>query len=82
MLCLTMEFFAPADFLKEIEDGLQKHQIQWHWTHHQNGIEECGIQTIFGETTHILLMHAGIHWPEAMATALWPMVIKLHNISP
>ena len=75
-----MELFAAADFLKEIEDGLQN--IKFSDIGH---IVKMALQNVeykqFLGKPHTLLMHTAIHWPGAMETALCPMVVKLHNIS-
>ena len=42
--------------------------------HHQNGVAERAIMTIFYRARSMLL-HASIHWPEATSEALWPFAV-------
>ena len=66
--------FAAADFLEEINKGLQNITFSRVAAHHQNGIAEQGIQSILTKT-EILLIHAAIHWPAISDTSLWPMAV-------
>ena len=74
--------FAAADFLEEINKGLQNITFSGVGGNHQNGIAEWGIQSILTKT-HMLLIHAAIHWLDVSDTSLWPMAVDsaLHNFN-
>jgi hypothetical protein len=42
--------------------------------HHQNGIAERAIRTV-SESARAMMIHAAIHWPEAMSLDLWPFAV-------
>ena len=53
--------------------------------HHQNGVAERAIQSIMS-TSHTMMLHAAIHWPDMADAELWPMAVRhalyLHNHVP
>ena len=72
--------FAAADFLEEINKGLQNITLSGAGANHQNGIAAWGIQEILTKTW-MLFIHAAIHWPAASDTSLPPMAVDyaLHH---
>ena len=65
---------ASADFMNEVNKGLQNMPFSGVGTHHQNGIAERGIQSILTKA-RTLLIHAAICWPDATDKSLWPMAV-------
>ena len=66
--------FAAADFLEEINKGLQNTNFSGVGAHHRNGIAGQGIQLILMKTC-LLLIHAAICWLDVSDTSLWPMAV-------
>jgi hypothetical protein len=77
--------FTKLDFLKEIEENLQRISVSGVGAHHQNGVAERGIRTIVTKARSQLL-HAQLRWPEQTPSDLWPMAMQhsehLLNVIP
>ena len=77
--------FASVNFMEEINKGLQNTTFSGVGTHHQNGIAECGIQSILTKV-RTLWIHASIQWAAATEKSLWPMAVDYalhhHNHMP
>ena len=74
--------FAEKSFRDAIQAANQKITFCGVGAHHQNGIIERHFQTL-STRARIILLHAKRHWPEMIATVLWPFAYKyaelLHN---
>ena len=72
---------ASADFMNEVNKGLQNITFSGVGAHHQNGIAERGVQSILTKA-RTLVIHAAIHWPDATTNSLWPMAVDyaLHHM--
>jgi hypothetical protein len=61
-------------FLKDLSDRKQTIKFSGVGAHHQNGIAERAIRTV-SESARAMILHAAIHWPEAVTIDLWPFAV-------
>lgn len=77
--------FSAAEYLKEINYKQQQIRFSGSGAHHQNGIAERAIGTIFS-IARTMLIHAAIRWPDVIEPDVWPMAISyavwLYNNMP
>jgi len=66
--------FWSKGFVTDLEVQGQVIQYSGVGAHHQNGVAERAIQTIL-ECAHTMLLHAMVHWPEAVSLDLWPFAV-------
>jgi GAG-pre-integrase domain/Zinc knuckle len=67
--------FSAKLFINEIENHLQKIRFSGPGAHHQNGIAERSIGTIFS-IARTMMIHAAIRWKDVIEPLLWPMSIE------
>jgi len=67
--------FAEKSFRDSIVAAHQKIDFCGVGAHHQNGIIERHFQ-VLSTRTRIILLYAKRHWPEMIATVLWPFAYK------
>ena len=77
--------FSAQDFVKDIADRGQDARYSGVGAHHHNGVAERAIQTI-SNMSRTMMLHAGIHWPDLVDSALWPMAMEyaayIYNHTP
>ena len=77
--------FRSEEFSLELQKKGQTIEFCGVGAHHQNGVAERSIRTI-SDSARSMLIHAAIHWPEAVDLSLWPMAVEyatyLYNRTP
>jgi hypothetical protein len=66
--------FKTKEFEKDLLARNQSIKFSGVGAHHQNGIAERAIRTI-SECARTMLLHAAIHWPQAVSLDLWPFAV-------
>ena len=67
--------FTAAKFLDDLEEQNQTISLSGVGAHHQNGVAERAIQTVFS-WTRTMLLHQLIHWPDQFDKANWPFALE------
>jgi hypothetical protein len=67
--------FSAKQFLDTIENNLQGICFSGPGAHHQNGVAERSIGTVFS-IARTMMIHAAIRWPAVIEPLLWPMSIS------
>ncbi len=67
--------FTAAEYHREILAMGQDITFSGVGAHHQNGVAERGIGTIFSMTRTVMI-HAKLKWPKVVSPSLWPMAMK------
>jgi hypothetical protein len=77
--------FKAREYTKAIYDQKQSITFSGSGAHHQNGVAERAIGTIFS-IARTMIIHAAIRWPEVIEANTWPMAISyavwLYNHMP
>ena len=77
--------FTSKQWREALVSGKQKIRVSGVGAHHQNGIAERAIQTIFSRA-RAMMIHAAIRWPDQTDSTLWPLAVDyavhLHNNLP
>lgn len=77
--------FKAHSFEHDIHDSNQMIKYCGVNAHHQNGIAERNIRTV-SNRARAMLLHAAIHWKDAVSSSLWPMAVQYavyqHNHLP
>jgi hypothetical protein len=67
--------YRSNEFTKDLKLRSQTIKFSGVGAHHQNGVAERAIRTI-SESARSMMLHAAIHWPEAMSLDLWPFAVN------
>ena len=67
--------FTAAEYQDEIAKMDQTMTLSGVGAHHQNVVAQHAIGTVMG-IARTMMLHAKMHWPKEVSTALWPMVAK------
>ena len=77
--------FTAQSFMDEIRTQEQSITFSGMGAHHQNGVSERAIGTVFMQA-RTQLLHSQLRWTDQTPISLWPMstqhATKLHNIMP
>jgi GAG-pre-integrase domain len=77
--------FTSAAFAQHLSEQQQEIRYAGAGAQHHKGIAERAIQSIMSRV-RTMLLHATLHWPDAVTTQLWPFAVRhavhLHNFVP
>ena len=67
--------FKANKFVQHIRDNNQKIQFCGTNAHHQIGVAERSIRTIYN-MARAMMLHASAHWKHGIDSSMWPMAVK------